>query len=310
MSCREVIDILYDTWKYFRMKSFKRHHGHIYHEFNLVVPVEHHVRVCEQTWGKQGWHHHFHCIFWIKRGLEQEAVRWEERLRDFWDKVCRGRILKYWQKHKLHQNILAIDGTFDKILDRLFSKTDVHCGVYFSKNPDGSLMEADSAEYVSGWGADTEVTGNYKKSASHAGHFTPYQILLKAQTDESFAKLYIDFCLAMTTKPVHHRVDFSQSGITKLVDSWQKEHGRKSATLQKKRTEQMQTPWRIVACFSKKDWYELCCLDRFSPVISNIMYLAANYVYLLGDYLQSLGIEPLGYTREYDEIEALYNRAS
>jgi len=309
MSCREVMDILYDTFSYFRRKSYKRSHGHVYRDFNQVVPVKHHVRVCEQTHGKHGWHHHFHCIFWIPRGLQDEAVKWEQRLNDFWLKIARSRTLKYWQAHKLHQNILEIDGSYDKVLDRLFKEKEHHQGVVFSKDDDGNLLEADSADYISGWGADRELTGNYHKEASHEGHRTPYQILDDAAHDKKSAELYLEFCLAVTKKPVHHRVDFSQTGICKMVEEWQKVHGKESKNIQKKRTDTgTPTRWQIVAYFSKENWFDLCCLDRYVPVISNIMYLAAKHVYLLGDYLSSIGITlPSFIPSRYDEVEKLYN---
>lgn len=311
MGCREVIDILYETWSYFNRRTMSRSHGHVYHELNKVAPIKHHVRVCEQTWGhKHGWHHHFHCIFWVKRGDEAVVSEWEDKLNQFWLRCARTRTLKYWQKHKLHDNVLQIDGSFDKLLDRMYKEKTHHKGVVFSRNPDGSLSEVDSAEYISGWGADRELTGNYRKEASHEGHFTPYQILMEARTNPEYEKLYMEFCLAMTKKPVHHRVDFSQTGLRKLVNEWQKVHG-KDLLLHQKKSQEVGTPtrWYVVACFDKSQWYELCCLDREAPVISNIMFLAAKYTYLLGNYLDSLGIELLydGIPRMYDEVEALYN---
>ena len=305
MGCREVLDIICDAWQYFRRKNYKKPSGHAFHDFNQVVPVCHHVKVCEQTHGKHGWHHHFHMIWWVKRGDERHLLEWESKLSEFWHKVCRMKTLKYWQKHSLHQNILEIDKTFDKVLDRMYAPSEAHQGIVFSKDEHGNVREVESAEYIAGWGADRELTGNYRKVASHEGHMTPYQILEAAQHDPKMRDLYLEFCLAMTQKPVHHRVDFSQTGLCKMIEAYRKEHGSESVIAQKKKLDGETQKFRIVTYFSKEQWFELLHLNNYSPVLSNILFLAAKYVHLLGDYLSSLGIEIGSIPRDYDMVEEM-----
>lgn len=309
MGCREQMDILYDTWKYFRLKSFKRQHGHAFHDFNKVHPVAHHVKVCEHTHGKNGWHAHFHCIFWFKRGDERTILSegWDDKLNAFWERVGKLKTVQYWRKHKLHEKIFNAGYTYESLVDKMWSPDDR--AVCFSKDEDGNLLEVEDAEYISGWGTDKELTGNRRKQASHKGHRTPYQILDDAQHDEKSRKLYMEFCLAMTKKPVHHRVDFSQTGLNDMIKAWQAEHGYSSSINQKKSEDGERHEWKVVAYFDKKQWCGLLCLEREFPVISNILFLAARYRCLLGDYLLSLGGMEQIAPRELEDVEAIFDKS-
>lgn len=304
MSCRETMDILRDTWTYFRM-TFKRKHGHIFHEWKKATNLAHHVKVMEHTWSKYaGWHPHYHMLFWVPRGKEQEAGKWEEQLNEFWLDIAKRKTLQYWQKRNLHSFLLDKGGTYEAVLDRMFKANGSQKGIHFSRDEAGNLREIDSSDYLCGWGADSELTGNVRKEASHKGHMTPYQVLNAAKTDPYMEKIYIDFCLATRTV---HRVDFSQTGLVKMIVAYQKEHGKQSEILQKKRQEDgAPIQWRIVAYFDKLQWYELCCLDRNAPVFENILFLAKNHIYLLGDYLSSLNIYPEKVPHDFDEVCELF----
>lgn len=304
MSCKETMDILRDTWTYFRM-TFKRKHGHIFHEWKKATNLAHHVKVMEHTWSKRaGWHPHYHMLFWVPRGKEQEAGKWEEQLNEFWLDIAKRKTLQYWKKNNLHSFLLEKGGSYEAVLGRMFKASDLQKGVHFSRDEAGNLREVDSSDYLCGWGADSELTGNVRKEASHSGHMTPYQILNAAKTDSYMEKIYIDFCLATRTV---HRVDFSQTGLVKMIVAYEKEHGKQSDILQKKRQEDGEPiQWRVVAYFDKLQWYELCCLDRNAPVFENILFLARNHIYLLGDYLSSLNIYPEKVPHDFDEVCELF----
>lgn len=304
MSCRETMDILRETWTYCR-QTFNRKHGHTFDEWKKATGLKHIVKVMEHTWSRRaGWHPHYHMILWVPRGKELEAGDWEEKLNEFWLRTAKKKTLKYWQKHKLHTFLLDNGGTYEAVLDRMFNARDKQKGVHFSRDERGNLREVDSSDYLCGWGADSELTGNVRKEASHEGHMTPYQILSAAKDNSMLEKVYIDFCLA--TSGVH-RVDFSQTGLVKMIVAYQKEHGKQSALLQKKRQD-TGTPiqWRVVAFFDKVQWYELCCLDRDAPVLENILFLASKHIYLLGDYLSSLNIYPEKVPHDYEEVCELF----
>lgn len=296
MTWRETMDILYEAHTYFRKRSFTRSHGHDMHEFHKLYPVEHNVKVSEFTWSKKnGAHPHFHCIWWIPRDkFDNKAILdWELRLDAFWLKTTKRITLAYWKKNNLHQDILCEGETLERLLERLYNNSrnaqerGDNYGLYFSKDKDGNLLEAENGDYIAGWGADNELTGNYQKKASHEGHMTPYQILLAAQHDKELRQVYLDYCLAVTRKPVHHRVRFSFTGISKLIDAYLKEERvRESERLEKK------SSWEVVTYFDEEQWYTLCDLDDlYAPILSNILWFAAYRRDLLVDYLRSLGVQ-------------------
>lgn len=289
MSCRETTDILYQTWKYFRARSNNGHKNttwqHPYFKFAQETGVDSWVRVCEYTYGElNGWHPHFHCIFWIPKDNFGKVLDYEEDLCKFWIAQARRITIKYWKANKLHE-----EQDLEKLADRVFAKADEWQGALkFSRDGNGKLLKATSANYTTGWTADREVTGNRRKEASHENHFTPYQILEKAEFHKHWARVYIDFCLAVTRKPVHHRLNFSKNGICKKIAEWQKTHDVESTSQVKKNT------WETVTFFYADDWYEIYSKNRHAPVIANILYLAQNpeHEQLLFDYIKSLGIPP------------------
>lgn len=287
MTCRETTDILYKTWTYFRMKgaALSRKKWHVYQTFSNEIGIEHFVRVCEYTWGKDnGWHPHFHAIFWCKRENADKILEWQDRLNEFWTKTAKRVTLTYWKEKNLHQN-----EDLNELCERLFKGTEIHqeaVKISVDKKT-GKIMEALSSNYICGWGGDRELTGNVHKQASHNGHYTPYQILEMAERNEDMKKLYLEFCLSVTTKPVHHRVDFSQTGISPLAEEHMEKFGYTSEHYEKK------TTWEVVEFITSEEWSDICYFDRFAPVLSNILYLATTHREILTEYIDSV----LGYKR-------------
>ena len=296
MSCRETTDILYKTWQYFKCKNKSSHANstwvHPYRAFINETGVNSWVRVCEYTYGKaNGWHPHFHCIFWVPKENFDTVLDWEEKLCDFWLQQARRIAIKYWRDNKLHEN-----QDLETFANLVFARTEEwKQALKFSRDGNGKLLKATSANYMTGWTADRELTGNRKKEASHKNHYTPYQILEMAEFDKHWARVYIDFCLAVTRKPVHHRLNSSKNGICKRLAEWQKTHDVTSENVQKKNT------WETVTFFYADDWYEIYSKNRHAPVIANILYLAQNpeHEELLFNYIESLGIPPKRRSHEY-----------
>ena len=314
MSCREITDILYDTWKYFRSKLGNGHdktYEHPYKKFTRECEVEHWVRVCEYTYSDiNGWHPHFHCIFWCKRDKADKVAAYQKELNEFWTAQGKRVTMKYWKTHKLHEDVDDREG----LLERLYQKV---CNKYpalkMSVDASGKLIETKSSDYVSGWGSDREATGNVRKEASHESHYTPFQILEKAEHDAHWANIYVDFVRAVTRKPVHHRLDFSRTGICKQIKQWQATHGYDSTSKQKK-----SAVWKVVAFFNESQWSDLCYKNQYAPVLSNILYLAGANTDLMFDYLRSLDVrlsEPLSemaaktLTKQITLVEQIFNAA-
>lgn len=312
MSCRETTDILNDSWKYFNNRVKKDKSWRVFQQFVEAVGLAHHVRVIEHTFGKQnGWHPHIHGLMWVPHDKADEVLKWELSLDEYWLKGAKRCMLKYWKKHKLHENILESGKlTYDQLADRVFSCSEGKLqGLFFSRAK-GKLGQAHASSYICGWGADREATGNIRKEASNSGHYTPYQILLKAEHDKLFEDIYMEFCLAMRRKPAINRVKFSNTGISKMIDAYQREHGSESVSYQKKKLDGEPVEWRVVCYFSEEQWCELTYQNAFAPVLSNILYLASQRREILLEYI--LSVLPDFFIRDMPlagDIERIFNAA-
>ncbi len=317
MSCRETTDILYNTYRYYRQSAkekvyglrkdgtAKEKTGTIAKQFYQDCKIEHSVTVCEYTWGKNGWHPHFHAIFWTKRENKDKIMKWQDKLRTFWLEQAQRCTLAYWNKHKLHFG--SVDERRETVKN-LYAKSADVAGLIIS-NTDGEIRESLSSDYVAGWGANREITGNYRKEASHDGHYTPYQILKAAhEGDKAMLKLYLDFCIAVRTKPVHHRVIWSRgTGIKTMINvAKQQTHFRE--LIKKKSTV---THWEVLLWFTKEQWYSVWLMNKQSPVIANILYIARYIPKELSDFLNGLGLEHMTTEHEFGYlVEEIFNEAA
>ena len=296
MDWRETTDIIYATWRYFRLHNMKERSHHVFTEFYKEIPTENWVRVGEYTWSeKNGAHPHFHCIWWTPRGKEKGVLDWESRLNDFWLKQAKRIAIKYWKRHKLHEDLLSQGKwkTYEDLADTVFyvnGRDDCwNEAFHFSRDKDGNLLEAKSSDYICGWGSDRELTGNIRKEASASGHYTPYQILQMGITNPKYRQVYLDFCLAVTRKPVHHRVNFSKNGLFKRIKEYRKNRPEESERLEKKSLNR----WEVVCYFTQDDWYSVLDLEDMtgSPITSDILYLASQNKEVLLEYLDRLGLK-------------------
>lgn len=310
-SCREVTDILYNTYRECFRNAWKKNRfnkdGSVrYHsKFNRFIydnDIQSFVRCAEYTWGKKnGWHPHFHCIFWLPREKAKsfDVEKWEKFINDAWAVELERNVVRYWQEKDLYAeaNLQTKAKTLLMYL-REVNKNYERPAIKISVDKDGKLSESLTSDYLSGWGADRELTGNYKKMASHEEHLTPYQILEKAADgDKLMEELYIEYCLQVTRKPVHHRVDM-QKGLRKQLAAWRNTEGYKKI-IKKKSAEK--PVWELVCWFSKEQWFSLCS-NKDSPILSNIMYLAAiNRKDLLIEFLQAFDIYLLPYEHFFQQ---------
>ena len=305
LSCREVTDVLYNTWRTcfhmaFRNRKttkgeFRPHNifNSFFHEFN----IKYYVRAAEITQGVNGWHPHFHVLFWIPRKMRRKlnVDKWETALNDYWFQKSKEEYKKYFVQQDLYTSDLQetfIHNMYgDKVVERRKTyEKHKNQSVTFSRYDDGFVRESVTSDYLCGWGADRELTGNQKKEATHSEHKTPYQLLENAANgDMRDWGRYREFLFALTAKPAHHRVKFAR-GMNKMIDEWI--HSEGSVSSRKKKQEEVQKEWKLFAWFTKPQWWSLCDLDRNSPVLSNILCLAAlNRKDLLKDYLASLNID-------------------
>lgn len=271
-SCEHVTQLLYKTWENFtrsRISANKR--GDVFGNFRGELGILHSVRVAEITYGENGWHPHFHCLYFVPKANAQKTLEYEQALQERW-RYCMER----QQKKLLGYVKTAALGLSDIKHD---FKTPTP---YISKNDDGTIRVMKSSDYLCGWGADYELTGNYRKQASHEGHLTPYQMLQAAdQNEDDFNKympLYLEFAHAMI-KHRRRRFDYSRNGLNAIIQNHMNSQGYKEMLAQKKmsyKEAKKNEKWYVVCWFTPQQWLSLCQIDLFEeiPAIEILLSLA------------------------------------
>ena len=345
MTCEDTTEILYESWKDFMInapstddnKWFGWSDRDPMAAFCIHFHCHHRVRVGEYTHGEHGWHPHFHCLFWVDADKFNEVADWEEKLKNHWINIVRRRTLCRWDWQKLKSFSLLPDnpsprGQYRKVarlvkskeladevkvaldnnrtrLEIMYRNLNVESqALFISKQDDGSIIEQKSSPYVCGWGADKELTGNYKMKASAEGHETPWQILERAvnNNDEKAFNLFMEYAYA-TRQFRHSRISFSiHSGIKQIIDDWSKNHS--STYTYKKKS----TTWKVVVWFQKEQWYNMLCTEEATGVglIESILFLATlpEARQRIIDFLRPFGVSPCNRKHSCEEIvEKIYN---
>lgn len=295
MSCQETTEILFNAWKDFVIHGNKKSnvkyyanenaedkfkHGKkkslktsdkkindVFASFCEEFNCTHRVRVGEYTWGSHGWHPHFHCLFWVDTDKLQQVKKWQDRLNKRWYELAKRHTIRIWNKlypDNRQNNVTRANIMYDKA-----DKDNSH-GIYISVDKQGKVIEQKSSQYICGWGADKELTGNYQKKASNPNHMTPTQLLEKYQEthDEKWLNIFME--MARTTRiKKRRRVMFStQSGIKKIILKWKQTHTYLE-TLKKKVSEQAANRgvWKVVYWFNEQQWLHI----YFHPTNHNLV---------------------------------------
>ena len=158
-SCKEVTDILYNTFREFFRNAWKRRkqksdpsklrtHGPA-NDFIVGCDVRYHVRCAEYTWSKKnGWHPHFHNIYWVPRGKQDKVVEFQEKLNAGWLAVAERETLKYWDEHELHGDTHEKREQKCKALF-MFKKDNLkNPALKISTDKDGKIQESLSSDYL------------------------------------------------------------------------------------------------------------------------------------------------------------------
>ena len=294
MSCAETFEILQKTWAAFIQKGNKTekidYRGKekrnvtitdVFSSFCVDTNCTRRIRVCEFTWGKNGWHPHYHCLFWVDSDKFDKASEWESRFIERWEniawrtleKVClkARKTPEEWQKTRRWVKL------FRQHLNQKKS-----C-VQFSRDKNGKLIVQKSSDYICGWGADKELTGNYLKKASHRGHYTPHQILEMAfaadkrgdhDKCEFWLNLYMEF-VRTTRKKL--RSKFSNGFKNEIVQYRLTEKTITTETLKKKDTNSS-AKWHVVCWFNEQQWCEifLCLRQVNEQLLADILRRARH----------------------------------
>lgn len=297
MSCEETLDILRNTWAAFIIRGnknlqsswYKRTNGKVDHSkrmygaskcrdpfasFSEHFNCIHRVRVGEFTWGKHGWHPHYHCLFWVDSDKLQEVAEWEKKLRDRWLQLAKRYTLRQW--NLLYPNKISDNKTRLEIMYQNLDEKST--ALFISKTESGEIIAQKSSQYICGWGADKEVTGNVKNKASNPDHYSPYQILVNAyesqgEKREFWLNLYMQYARTLAKRKCY-RVRFSKD-LKKIVDEW-KTTEQHLEVLKKKfmENEKANGRWTMACWFSVSSWKKICFLDTKTPIKEVILQLA------------------------------------
>lgn len=295
----QTLTILRQTWGKFS------HHVNVvsntcqspFSRFNRDFNCFRRLRALEVTYGKNGWHPHFHALWFIDKDKLDDVLSREKELADVWEKHTRKVMVQVLTKLEMR---LVEGETVQKYVDDLYAKKhDKNRALFISKNDDGSIRIADSAAYVSGLavGANELTKGALKKAADN--HLTPFQMLEKAYSltkegnhadAEFYIKLLIHFAHRMmrcprtkTTKPLNELINkfIESNGYVEIL---KKKAIRRGTNSEK---------WKVVISLPKFTWYEILDYEREHGVelMAEILELSIyRRRQLIEDYLRGFGI--------------------
>lgn len=301
-TCKEVFDLLFKTWSSF---ISNRQDG-AYAKFLSDLNIKHYVRCSEVTFSENGWHPHMHVLYFVPKENFESVLAYEKSLRERWrDKQSK-----------------AMKKIYGYVKYNAFYESEVEhgegaAGVFISKSNEKPIIQK-SSDYIAGWGADKELTGNYLKEATSKTSKTPYQLLYAAIDGDQMAKnLYLEFAEYIITNK-RRRFDFSRTGLAKIITQYMNTEIYKEV-LKKKRTQYLEgkAAWHQVIWFSSEQWYEICSREReldFS-LITLILALARydDGYELITEVLALYKIEPTARQDSkgfYDSIAKMLNTAA
>jgi len=336
MSCEDSIQILKRTWNYFALKGQVHKNYTIkrgpragqkvvyqldgltgkWATFKHELGIKHFIKVYEFTWGPHnGWHPHIHLLAWVPKKNFSQLLKYEQGLRDSWWHALKRQATNYW----LSKCPEADADTKNLITEEIRTYYNSYQAlpqppVYISKE-NGKPVVQKSARYICGWGADSELAGQFNKHAA-AGHFNPQQLLEEAYNNPNKRKYYLDiyteYALATFSK---RRVAFSNTGLNKIIDDYKKTNDY--ILLFKKKFTDLATGiqrQKIVAWFNESQWLQICFYeDTTRPYIkAEILSLARapNALELITNYLMLLEIDisKNGKHPRQEHFETMYNR--
>lgn len=277
-------------------------HDAFYH-FRHDLQVKHFVKAYEVTFGHNNAHPHIHSLWWVPFYLFKKIKDYEKDLFKKWWKSARKATLEYFKNkyenderykddpEKLQKALTRATEITTKLYDKEWMiEPGEHKSLYISKNADGSIRKITSAAYIAGWGGNMELTASENRKRARPGHYTPHQLLEEAykclhminerkqytpeenlKRYQKLMELYLDYILATFG---HRRVEFSTSGINKIINNWLQTD--KHISEQKKKfmdREAERGAWKIIHWFSTEQLY---CIYSYEDedLISEILEIA------------------------------------
>lgn len=306
MPLRTSIDVLYATWREFRKRarpSKERDRAcrqDIFAKFCRLVQSKDMIRATEVTFGRHGWHPHFHVLlFCAVKPDSAELFDLEKEMRVRWQKLLEKYLAKYYVPKYSKDKLLGAR-TFAKRLCH-FADWEAHPGIFISRDDNGEpIYGANFADYVCGfenetaWNINKELTGSRFKFARASDSVTIAQLLHAAvyKNDQNAMDRFMEF--ARTMKAARHaRINYSPGLNT--ISKIQMNTRVYRETLLKKF--EARAKWREICWFSKSDWKEILRFDSDCPILVAIAYWAtkADGLKRINGFLKTAGL-PIGRT--------------
>ena len=232
------------------------------------------------TYGYNGWHPHYHCLFWLDKiwlkEKKSELEDWEVRLHKVWDKqiwkiindkfeVRANDTQPYFETvRKIDKSLYSesIKQTYNVNTDYKQIKTDT--GFYISKK-DNHIINATNSNYF--WSATNETTGAKFKKAK-TGHRTIWQLLNDALFNND--ELAWNKWKELITNSYGLQLYRLQRGLKQKILQWQEQHPEDYYEVSKKKS----TTETLIIWLPKQEWN---LLKNYFPSIlgdlSKLLYL-------------------------------------
>lgn len=318
-SVTDCFDILKNS-----MKKFQKHAGcqvdpkkfanNAWTRFHRDLNLCHYIRMAEVTFGENGAHPHYHALYFTNKNL-QETKKYEADCLKLWNKIVMSETKKQFYKTKGEKYSKE---EIDSGVERIFKTMSEDSSFYISKNDKGEVFAMESSAYISGWGSDSEMTQQEKKSAAF-GHYSQWQLMeflaghKKFNLDREQAEKWLLEFAIYTKKYNFYRCKFSLSkdsdgnNLNSIIKVYQQTNAYTEFIKKNYEAEK----WHVVVWFNSTQWFKISELNREIPVLSNILYLSYN-TKLLQEYLESLEIFAFDnpehqYKKAYED---LFNKAA
>lgn len=327
LKCLDVLEILSKTWRQFGTAAGRKKGSTVFVDFKNEFDITHWVKVIEFTYNdRKGWNPHIHALFWVDKNRLQEVAKWEEKLTESWNRIQFNSWIKFFAGKSVYFGGAESEGSIRDVegLRKTFGRFDAglekgqHRGLWISKEKDGSIMESKASQYICGWGADQELTGNVHKKASGKGSMTMHQLLESAANgNKKHKQRYLEFILAIRERK-RVRVRYAW-GMKKEIDEFRKTHAYEEVMVKKNTEDSKEKEWHSLITLSKDTWYKILSLEeqRGLQIRHNLLFLAANYddakaFMLIYEYLLCYEIDivaenAMNYNFHCDIAEQYYN---
>lgn len=190
------------------------------------------VRVTEVTYTRNGWHFHYHTIFFGKKAdLERFWDEYEEWLSDKFFETSSA----WWEKH------------YD--IKPVTNRRNLQLGLKVSRNKNGTIRMTTPKNIIkyltSGWNLKTELTEGFGMGDKKLHEGSRHVFELLASDDKHDNALFVEYALATLNKP---RVRTSP-GLIDDADFEGVENSSEEAEVKKK--------YVLVAWWLLQDWYKI-----------------------------------------------------